>query len=90
MKTLILFTLIAAGLSGCMTATERAARDDAECQSYGARPGSDAYVNCRVAQGSIRAQQAQASAQRRMASQQAYWNTVNSMNMARMRVYSAY
>jgi hypothetical protein len=24
------------------------AKDDAQCQSYGATPGSDAYVNCRV------------------------------------------
>jgi hypothetical protein len=26
----------------------QAGRDDAQCQSYGATPGSDAYVNCRV------------------------------------------
>ncbi|WP_225607280.1 hypothetical protein [Pseudomonas sp. PDM10] len=26
----------------------QAAKDDAQCQSYGATPGSDAYVNCRV------------------------------------------
>jgi hypothetical protein len=26
----------------------QAAKDDAQCQSYGAVPGSDAYVNCRV------------------------------------------
>lgn len=42
---------IALGLSGCLTAEEQAAqtatRDDAVCQSYGAKPGSDAYVLCR-------------------------------------------
>ncbi|MGF6287020.1 hypothetical protein [Pseudomonas silensiensis] len=27
---------------------QQAAKDDAQCQSYGATPGSDAYVNCRV------------------------------------------
>ncbi|VVP44021.1 hypothetical protein PS862_05037 [Pseudomonas fluorescens] len=26
----------------------QASKDDAQCQSYGATPGSDAYVNCRV------------------------------------------
>lgn len=26
----------------------QAAKDDAQCQSYGATPGSDAYLNCRV------------------------------------------
>jgi len=26
----------------------QAAKDDAQCRSYGAIPGSDAYVNCRV------------------------------------------
>jgi hypothetical protein len=26
----------------------QAAKDDAHCQSYGAAPGSDAYVNCGV------------------------------------------
>ena len=30
-------------------AAARAAADDAECQSYGAIPGSDAYVSCRLA-----------------------------------------
>ncbi|UZE14819.1 hypothetical protein [Pseudomonas sp. B21-053] len=27
---------------------EKTATDDAVCQSYGAKPGTDAYVNCRV------------------------------------------
>lgn len=27
---------------------QQAAKDDAQCQSYGATPGSDTYVNCRV------------------------------------------
>lgn len=27
---------------------DKAAYDDKQCQSYGAKPGSDAYVNCRV------------------------------------------
>jgi hypothetical protein len=39
-------------LCGCMTREERIAaqnaRDDQKCLSYGARPGTDAYVNCRA------------------------------------------
>jgi hypothetical protein len=27
---------------------QQVAKDDTQCQSYGATPGSDAYVNCRV------------------------------------------
>ena len=27
---------------------EKSATDDALCQSYGAKPGTDAYINCRV------------------------------------------
>nr|QDF38263.1 hypothetical protein FJN17_12170 [Bradyrhizobium symbiodeficiens] len=44
-------------LGGCITddwAAERIARDDQKCQSYGARPGSDAYVNCRAQLDSAR------------------------------------
>jgi hypothetical protein len=31
-----------------VTRDEKTATDDAICQSYGAKPGSDAYVSCRV------------------------------------------
>lgn len=44
-------------LGGCITdewAAERNAKDDQKCQSYGARPGSDAYVNCRAQLDSAR------------------------------------
>lgn len=39
-------------LGGCGSYVERA---DATCRSYGAQPGSDAYVNCRVALDNQRA-----------------------------------
>jgi hypothetical protein len=29
---------------------ESASQDDQTCKSYGAKPGSDAYISCRVAQ----------------------------------------
>lgn len=45
-------------LSGCLTSeqlvAERNAKDDQKCQSYGARPGTDAYVNCRAQLDSAR------------------------------------
>ncbi len=34
----------------------QAVNDDAKCQSYGAKPGSDAYVSCRVQLDTLRAQ----------------------------------
>jgi hypothetical protein len=50
-------------LIGCSTAEERASRaaaraaqDDSVCQSYGATPGSDAYVQCRMVQQARRDQ----------------------------------
>ncbi len=39
-------------LTGCMTSEERMAannaKDDQQCLSYGARKGTDTYVNCRA------------------------------------------
>ncbi len=51
--------MLLVALAGCGTPEERAARaaqeaaqqearKDAQCKSYGSRPDSDAYVNCRV------------------------------------------
>jgi hypothetical protein len=37
------------GLSGCITAAQQiAAAQDRTCQQWGAKPGTDAYYNCRV------------------------------------------
>ena len=41
-------------LPACQTPEEIAAADDAQCRSYGAKPDSDAYISCRVAQQKIR------------------------------------
>jgi hypothetical protein len=35
-------------LAGCASPGQIAASDDAQCRSYGAQPGSDAYVSCRT------------------------------------------
>jgi hypothetical protein len=42
-------------LAGCNTVAEmRAEEDDAKCQSYGAKPGAPAYVQCRATLDAIR------------------------------------
>ena len=43
-------------LSGCVTTQEQATIDDDTCRSFGAKPGTDAYVQCRVAQQQQRTQ----------------------------------
>jgi hypothetical protein len=40
--------LLAALLSGCVTAEEQARIDDSKCQGYGAQLGSPAYIQCRA------------------------------------------
>jgi hypothetical protein len=51
---IVLALVLAIPLAGCMTDQERMARndtvDDQTCRGYGAKPGSDVYVQCRVAQ----------------------------------------
>jgi hypothetical protein len=52
MRTLVVLA-VALAMSGCVTPQEREAMqtraDDASCQSYGAKPGSPEYVQCRTA-----------------------------------------
>lgn len=52
MSWLLFGTLITALLAGCVSDEERAANiaasDDAQCQSYGASPGTDRYFHCRL------------------------------------------
>jgi hypothetical protein len=45
-------------LCGCITDNPQslAQQDDATCRSYGAVPGSDAYVNCRMQRDNTRQQ----------------------------------
>lgn len=50
---------------------QQAAADDSQCQSYGAKPGSDAYVGCRV---HLDAQRAQAGEVRRQRALQMLMN----------------
>jgi hypothetical protein len=59
MKNKSLFLIAIALLASCASPAERAKRqeqeraqidklDDAQCRSYGAAPGSDGYVSCRL------------------------------------------
>lgn len=48
MRILAPIALCALLLSGCVSVEERRAMDDSQCQSYGAEPGTEAYVQCRM------------------------------------------
>lgn len=49
MRTLaVIFASLA--VSGCVTAEQRMAADDAKCRSYGVAPGTPPYVQCRMLQ----------------------------------------
>jgi hypothetical protein len=52
-------TLSLLSLTGCLATAspqDLAQRDDATCRSYGAVPGTDAYVNCRMQRDNTRQQ----------------------------------
>jgi hypothetical protein len=62
-RTLIALCALTVGLSGCAEykarlAAQQAAEDDAKCQSYGAKPGEPAYVQCRAQLDAARTQAA--------------------------------
>ena len=61
-----LWMVLALALAGCASSEERkakwAAEDDSTCQSYGAKPGTDAYVQCRMVQQARRDEMIQGSA----------------------------
>lgn len=57
MRYLLLILLAGPLLAGCFRSSEEiraeiAAKDDQECRSYGAQPGSPAYVQCRATRAS--------------------------------------
>jgi len=45
-------------LGGCLTTSpeQLAQQDDAVCRSYGAVPGTDTYINCRMQRDNVRQQ----------------------------------
>lgn len=52
--------VVAGLLTGCASRQEIAMDDDATCQSYGAAPGTQAYIQCRMQRDGIRQQGAEA------------------------------
>lgn len=48
MIRLIALLAIAVALAGCESEIERNARHDRTCQSYGAKPGTPEYIQCRA------------------------------------------
>lgn len=50
MKSAVLLALL---LAGCASRQDLAQSDDAHCRSYGAQPGSPAYMQCRAQQDDI-------------------------------------
>ncbi|MGF6125197.1 hypothetical protein QF019_000386 [Pseudomonas frederiksbergensis] len=56
----------------------QASSDDAECQSFGAQPGTDSYINCRIQLKKIATdQQAQSTDQKQRAAQAFFLNLQN-------------
>lgn len=68
-------TVLLTALAGCAShdpdPAQIAVNQDAQCQSYGAKPGSDAYVQCRV---NLANQQNQANEARRQRALQMLMN----------------
>ena len=50
MRTVLVVAALGLALAGCRTTEEVAAADDATCRGYGAQPGTDLYVQCRMMQ----------------------------------------
>lgn len=48
MKNWLILIIVGTFLGGCATSADRAAADDEKCRSYGAKPGSPDYVQCRT------------------------------------------
>ncbi|MEP0150015.1 hypothetical protein [Roseibium sp.] len=56
MRALLVLALAALpAIAACQTPEQMAAADDQTCRSYGANPGSDAYMACRLQQQRLRA-----------------------------------
>jgi hypothetical protein len=80
MKTIRAF-LVLLSLAGCANHGPprdfAAEADDAQCRSYGARPGTDAYIGCRT---NLAAAKRQADAVDDAATVQAIQNSINRMS----------
>ncbi|MFS8115188.1 hypothetical protein QD460_25980 [Rhizobium jaguaris] len=76
--------VVGASLTGCKTigeqeAQQEAQQDDATCRGYGAKAGTDAYINCRSMAVANRNSANLAGIQQSAAARQAAWDVYNSM-----------
>ena len=46
LPALLALALVLPALGGCVSPQERRAEDEAQCRSYGFRPGTDGFANC--------------------------------------------
>jgi hypothetical protein len=85
MKAYIALTALLTLLAGCATheqkAAEQAANDDTQCQSYGAKPATDPYIQCRVSLSQQHAQADQARKQRAIQALQNYQSPTSAQPM---------
>ena len=66
----VLAVLVGLGLAGCQTAEMKAAEqaaNDQTCRSFGARPGSDIYIQCRLQMSQMNQQSRDAESARLLA-----------------------
>lgn len=66
----VLAVLVGLGLAGCQTAEMKAAEqaaNDQTCQSYGAKPGADVYIQCRLQMEQMNRQSREARSARLLA-----------------------
>lgn len=84
MKPIIVVAIAALLIAGCASREEREQRESAEdhqkCVSFGVKPQTEAYANCRVQMMQVRAQEKAARAAKRRAIMQNYNNTTRGMN----------
>ena len=66
-------------LSGCASAEQIEAKDNAKCTELGFTQGTEAFGNCRLQLMAIRESEKTAGAVARGAAMQNYWNTYNAV-----------
>jgi len=66
---------------------QKANSDDAECQSFGAQPGTDTYVNCRIQLKKIGSDQQSESAAQKQRAAQAYLLNLQNQQSQQQKPY---
>ncbi|MFS8115186.1 hypothetical protein QD460_25970 [Rhizobium jaguaris] len=66
-RTIAVAVAVTLSLSGCVSHAIHDKSDDANCQAYGAKPGTEMYMNCRLQTDANRSAHRIAAAQGQMA-----------------------